>query len=82
MRFTIKSRKHGDQDFWANEKSGSYAGSYVYLEDKGPGTTGSQICEDGCFRGNTLTCNGTQGGLEAVARRWWKQYLRNERENG
>ena len=77
MRFTIKSTKHGDQDFWANEKEGKYASSYVYLEDRGPGSLGSQICEGGNFAGYTLTCNGTPENLEKVARRWWKQYLRN-----
>jgi len=78
MRFTIKSRKHGPQTFWANAKEGSFASSYVYLEDRGPGTTGSQICEGGGFRGSTVTCNGTEKGLERVARRWWKQYMASD----
>jgi len=81
MRFTIKSRKHGEQDFWANEKDHStharYASSYVYLEDRGSGCTGSQICDHGRFRGNTITCNGTPEGLAKVARRWWKARMRN-----
>jgi len=72
MRFTINSRKHGKQTFWANE--------YVYLEDRGQGTNGSQICEGGHFMGETVTCNGTQEGLERAARKWWKQRMRNERE--
>lgn len=85
MRFTIKSRKHGDQDFWANNKEplfGRVQSAYVFLEDKGPGTLGSQICEGGGFRGDTVTCNGTPEGLEKAARQWWRQYLRNEREMG
>lgn len=77
MRFTIKTRKHGLKEFWANERSGAY----VYLEDKGQGTLGSQICEGGNFLGNTLTCDGTQEGLERVARQWWSAYLRDERNH-
>jgi len=78
MRFTINSSKFGPQTFWANEKmGGQFPSAYVYLEDRGPGTTGSQICEGGEFTGNTVMCDGTQGGLEKAARRWWKQRLRN-----
>ncbi len=80
MRFTIKSRKHGDQTFWANEKSPP-SSSYVFLEDRGPGTTGSQICEGGYFQGSTISCRGTQESLEAAARKWWRQRLRNLRED-
>lgn len=78
MRFTIKTRNHGLKEFWANERPGG--SSYVYLEDKGTGTLGSQICEGGDFRGNTLMCNGTPEGLERVARQWWRDYLRQERK--
>ena len=79
MRFTIKSRKFGDQDFWANQKEpqpGRICSAYVYLEDRGPGTTGSQICEGGGFMGSTVSCDGTPEGLERAARRWWRQHLR------
>jgi len=83
MRFTINSRKFGPQTFWANEKTdGQVPLAYVYLEDRGPGTTGSQICEGGGFMGNTVMCNGTQEGLERAARRWWKQRLRDLRAMG
>jgi hypothetical protein len=70
MRTTIKTRSdRGTLSFWANDKRGAY----VYLEDKGAGTTGSQICEGGGFRGNTITCDGTPEGLARVARQWWRQ---------
>lgn len=85
MRYTIKSRKHGNQDFWANAKEqqpGRVMSAYVFLEDKGPGTLGSQICEGGSFSGNTVTCNGTPEGLEKAARQWWRQHLRSERAMG
>lgn len=77
MRYTINSRRFGERTFWANAKEGPHASAYVYLEDRGPGTLGSQICEGGGFRGNTLLCNGTEEGLARVAKRWWKQFLRN-----
>lgn len=80
MRFTIKTRNHGLKEFWANERPGG--SSYVYLEDTGTGTTGSQICDGGWFRGSTVMCNGTPEGLERAARKWWRQYLSNQREMG
>lgn len=70
MRTKIHTMSRGTLCFWANDNPN---GAYVYLEDKGPGTTGSQICEGGGFRGNTVRCNGTPEGLARAARRWWRQ---------
>lgn len=72
MRYIIKSRKYGEQSFWCNDKGNKFSSGYIYLEDTGPGTLGSQICEKGCFRGNTLSCNGTYDGLKKVADLWWR----------
>lgn len=71
--FTIKSREHGEKTFFVPDQGG-----YVRLENgKDHGTLGKQICANGSFRGNTLSADADS--LEAVARKWWKQYLKNER---
>jgi hypothetical protein len=71
--FTIKTREHGDKAFFVPDNGG-----YVRLEQgRNHGTLGTQICDGGSFRGNTLTADA--GTLSVVARKWWKQYLKNER---
>lgn len=71
--FTIKSRTHGEKTFFVPDNGG-----YVRLEDgRKHGTLGTQICYGGAFRGNTVTADADT--LEAVARKWWKQYLRIDR---
>lgn len=71
--FTINSRDHGTKTFFVPDQGG-----YVRLESgRNHGTLGQQICYGGGYRGNTVTA--TADTLEAVARKWWKQYLRNER---
>lgn len=79
MNTTIKTKHHGDKIFWANERDGG--SSYVFLEC-GPqrhGTLGQQITENG---GSTVTCDGTQAGLEKTARKWWAAQLRDIRKYG
>ena len=72
--FTIKSRHHGDKTFFVPD-----TGGYVRLEiGRSHGTLGTQICEGGRFRGNTITADSDT--LPAVARKWWKQHLKIERD--
>ena len=73
--FTIKSKKHGNKTFFVPDQGG-----YVRLErGRQHGNLGQQICYGGDFRGNTITADADT--LEAVARKWWKQYLANERND-
>lgn len=64
--FTLNSRNHGIQKFEVVNNGG-----YVRVN-------GEQICKDGWFRGTTIMGNAET--LEKIARRWWNQYLRNQRE--
>lgn len=78
MNPTIKTRRYGEKTFWATQRPG---GSYVYLEG-GPqrtGAFGQQITEKGEA---TLWCDGTQAGLDKVARKWWAAQLRDIRKYG
>lgn len=71
--FTIKTKNHGDKTFFVPA-----GGGYVRLEDgRNHGTLGKQICYGGGFHGNTVTAS--EADLPAVARKWWAQYLKNER---
>lgn len=63
--FTINSRKFGEQEFTV-----SSAGGYVRLN-------GHQICRGGLYLGSTLSCTPEQ--LEKVARKWWADKLKIER---
>ena len=73
-RFTIKTRNHGEKSFFVPD-----TGGYVRLEEGDKiGTLGKQICYGGGFRGSTVTASPET--LETESRRWWKQFLRNERE--
>ena len=63
--FTINSRKFGKQEFTVSNNGG-----YVRCN-------GSQICRGGSYLGSTLSCTPEQ--LEKVARKWWANRLRNER---
>lgn len=72
-RFTIKTRDHGEKSFFVPD-----GGGYVRLENgRNTGTLGQQICDGGSFRGYALSA--TPDTLPLVARKWWRQYLRNER---
>jgi len=64
--FTLNSRKHGPQVFTVPN-----SGGYVRLNDK-------QICEGGHMLGGTVRIKSADS-LEAVARSWWKAFLRLER---
>ena len=72
MRTSINSKVLGKNlSFWMRD-----AGGYVYLEDKGPGTTGSQICQGGGFMGNTLSA--TSDSFEKICRSWYRSHIRNQ----
>lgn len=72
MEFILNSRTHGPQHFTAINTDGF---AYVRLD-------GRQICHGGRFHGNTVTCRGNDEALEEASRKWWKAYLRRERELG
>lgn len=74
--FTIKSRIHGEQTFWMQD-----GGGYIRLEyGNKTGTLAQQICYGGSYSGNTIKSTPEQ--FENDCRKWWRQYLENERENG
>lgn len=77
--FTINSRKHGEQTFTVNT-----FGGYVRLNDR-------QICDGGKFTGSTISihltkaqkddvCYSISDQLESIAKKWWKSYLKHQRE--
>ena len=66
--FTINSRKFGAQVFTCQSSR-----SYVRCN-------GKQICDGGKLLGNTISA--TEKTLEHIAKKWWKQYLKNQREFG
>ena len=76
MNFTIKSRKTGEIfSFYAPE-----SGVYVHLESPGhSGNTGAQICRGGGFMGSTLYCDASEDDLASVARKWYRQFVRERR---
>lgn len=71
---SIKSRKTGETfNFWMNGSNG-----YIYLDTQGRcGTYGSQICEGGGFRGNTLSAS-SEASFEKQCRSWYRAYMRNQ----
>ena len=71
--FTINSRKHGEIRFQCLDREYS---SYVRVT--GNGWDHKQPCEGGGFMGSTLMA--TEKTLEAVSRKWWKQFLAGQRE--
>ncbi|MDE8920823.1 hypothetical protein PZV98_27185 [Klebsiella pneumoniae] len=77
MNFTIKSRKTGEIfSFYAPE-----SGVYVHLESPGhSGNTGAQICRGGGFMGSTLYCDASEDDLASVARKWYRQFVRERRK--
>lgn len=75
MKLTIKSRKLGKEITFS--RPGNY---YIYadLNDQ-PGLLGCQICNVGGLMGDTLGYKGdSQEQFEAICRRWYKAYIRNE----
>ena len=69
MNFTIKSRKTGEIfSFYAPD-----SGGYVHLESPGrPGRGG--------FMGSTLFCDASEDDLASVARKWYRQFVRERRK--
>lgn len=66
---TIRSPKNGDQTFTVPDQGGP-----VCLED---GRQLKPICYGGYLRGNIITADADT--LAAAARKWRRQYLKNER---
>ena len=77
MNFTIKSRKKGEIfSFYAPD-----SGGYVHLESpEHSGNTGAQICRGGGFIGSTLSCGASEDDLASVARKWYRQFVRERRK--
>jgi len=78
MRYTIKSRKFGrDIDFVASlPNSKNYA--YIKVSFTGNDSNYRQICDGGYLMGSTVSA--TAESFESICRNWWKQYLRNNKE--
>ena len=75
MYYIIKSRKLDKEITFS--RPGSY---YIYADLNGqPGCLGRQICNGGSLMGSTLGCSGdSQEQFEAICRRWYKAYIRDE----
>lgn len=74
MRYAINSRKLNREVVFS--RPGSH---YIRVNLNGqPGTLGLQPCAGGSFSGSTLVYSGdNESRFEAICRRWWKAYLRN-----
>ena len=72
-RITIKTRNHGEVTFGVND-----AGGYVRVYGHPTIKDGAQICDGGLTMGETVM--GSEKSLDSKARRWWSQWLRNQRE--
>ncbi|MGY1168729.1 hypothetical protein ACW7BX_27605, partial [Klebsiella pneumoniae] len=42
--------------------------------------TGAQICRGGGFMGSTLYCDASEDDLASVARKWYRQFVRERRK--
>lgn len=73
MRFTINSRKMGNQITFSRPGS-----LYIFADLNGkPGTLGVQICSRGGTMGGTIYYSGDdQKEFEAICRSWFRSYLR------
>ena len=77
MRYTIRSRKFGgDIDFIASLPN-SKNSAYVKVSFTGNDSNYLQICDGGYLRGSTISA--TTESFESICRKWWKQYLRNNK---
>ena len=77
MKITINTRNHGQVTF--SRPGGSYI--FTDLLNGKPGTMGHQICEGGHLSGDTISYGGEDlYEFAEICRRWWKSYLRKERE--
>ena len=74
-RFVIYSRSFGEIKFVAKNDGG-----YVRVYGSDNGWEGKQPCAGGGFYGSTLIAS--EKTLEAVARRWWRQWLADQRSFG
>ncbi len=77
MYYSINSRKLGEMVNFS--RPGNF---YVYVDLNGkPGTLGNQICDGGKMMGSTIGYRGDDDAVFAtLCKKWWKSYLRNERE--
>ena len=70
----IKTRSFGEVRFVCPDNGG-----YVRIRGARLGAlNGKQLCEGGDLFGSTLTASAAS--LERVARSWWRQFLRSQRE--
>lgn len=77
MKFTMNSRSLGHPVTFSRPGK-----SYVYLDDSysqcKPGMLGRQICEGGCFMGDTITFYGDdQAAFETLCRKWFAKFIRH-----
>jgi hypothetical protein len=74
-RFTMHTRKNGTISFHVRDEGG-----YVRLDGMGAnhGMSGRQICEGGCFGGQTIMADADR--LEAASRRWYRAFRAAQRK--
>ena len=76
MNFTIKSRKTGEIFSFTHP---TVAVMFTGVPGA-PGNTGAQICCGGGFMGSTLSCGASEDDLASVARKWYRQFVRERRK--
>ena len=77
MRTTINTREFGELEFFTGNGT-----DYVFVDINGrSGTLGNQICDNGGLMGSTISYRGGSPiDFEKICRRWWRAYLRKQRE--
>jgi hypothetical protein len=76
MNFTIKSRKTGEIFSFTHPK-------VVAMFTESQGHSGNSGCSDlpwGGFMGSTLYCDASEDDLASVARKWYRQFVRERRK--
>jgi len=70
MKFTIKTRDHGEITFSRPGRG------YVYVDLNGQhGTLGNQICAGGDIMGETISYRGDSEEIfKKICRKWWRQH--------
>ena len=77
MKTTINTKEFGQLEFFTGNGT-DYI--FVNINDK-PGTLGNQICDSGGLMGSTISYRGGSPiDFEKICRRWWRGYLRKQRE--
>ena len=77
MKTTINTKEFGQLEFFTGNGT-DYI--FVNINDK-PGTLGNQICDSGGLMGSTISYRGGSPiDFEKICRRWWRDYLRKQRE--